>query len=75
MRARISFEAYMSALISLMLLGGALYVILSGSYDQETQKWAFGIIGLIAGVWLRREHSEHAGPSMTAKPRKRSAKP
>jgi len=38
--------------ISFIVLGAALYIILSKKYPDDTQKWAFGIIGLIVGYWL-----------------------
>ena len=30
----------------------ALYVVLSQKYDDETKKWAFSVLTLIAGVWI-----------------------
>jgi hypothetical protein len=30
----------------------ALWVVLSGKYDEETRKWAFSVLSLIAGVWI-----------------------
>ncbi len=30
----------------------ALYVVLSKSYDEETKKWAYSVLTLIAGVWI-----------------------
>ena len=30
----------------------ALFVVLSKKYDDETKKWAFSILTLIAGVWI-----------------------
>lgn len=30
----------------------ALYVVLSKKYDDETKKWAFSVLTLIAGVWI-----------------------
>jgi hypothetical protein len=42
----------MPALVSLALLGGALYVILSKRYSNETSKWAFGTVGTVAGYWF-----------------------
>lgn len=29
-----------------------LYVVLSQKYDDETKKWAFSVLSLIAGVWI-----------------------
>jgi hypothetical protein len=42
----------MRVLISLIVLGSGMYVILSDKYPADTQKWAFGIVGLIVGYWL-----------------------
>ncbi|MCX6902876.1 MAG: hypothetical protein NTW03_05260 [Verrucomicrobia bacterium] len=39
--------------LSLALVACSLCVILSGYYDQAALKWVFGVIGLIAGFWLR----------------------
>ena len=35
------------------LLISAVYVLLKGGYDEATQKWAIGIIGLVLGYWLK----------------------
>ena len=45
----------MMMIVSLVVLGGAMYVILSQKYDSGTQKWAFGAIGSIVGFWLKPE--------------------
>ena len=39
--------------ISLIVLGAALYVILSQKFPDESSKWAFGIVGIILGYWFR----------------------
>lgn len=39
-------------IFSLIFCAAGLYVILSNKYSEETQKWAFGIIGVIVGVWI-----------------------
>jgi hypothetical protein len=39
--------------ISSAALVAALYVILSNGYPDAHVKWAFGIVGLIIGYWLR----------------------
>jgi len=43
----------MPIVVSLAVLGSALYVILSGSYSEAEQKWASGAIGTILGYWLK----------------------
>ncbi len=42
----------MSVIVSLAVLGSALYIILSAGYDASAQKWAFGAVGTIIGYWL-----------------------
>ena len=45
-------QPVMQVLISVVVLGSALYVILSKKYPDATQKWAFGAVGMIVGFWL-----------------------
>ena len=39
-------------LITLIVLGAALYVILSQALDDASEKWAFAIVGTVLGFWL-----------------------
>ncbi len=39
--------------ISLIVLGAALYVILSQNFPDDSSKWAFGIVGIVLGYWFR----------------------
>ena len=41
------------ALISLAVLGAALYVIVSDQYKPEQVAWAAGVAGVVIGYWLR----------------------
>jgi hypothetical protein len=43
----------MQVIVSLALLGAALYVILSHSYSAEDKHWGFATAGTILGFWLR----------------------
>ena len=43
----------MQILVSVALLGAALYVILSKQYASDDAKWAYGIVGTIIGYWLK----------------------
>ena len=45
-------DEFMRILVSLLVLGSSLWVILSGQYEQATQKWAFGAAGTVLGTWL-----------------------
>ena len=44
----------MMVFVSVAVLCSALFVILSGRYDDASQKWAFGSVGTIVGFWCRR---------------------
>lgn len=39
--------------VSMIVLGVALFVILSQSFPSDYNKWAFGMVGLVVGYWLR----------------------
>ena len=39
--------------VSALVLVVAVVIVLSGSYDESYNKWAFGIIGVVVGYWLR----------------------
>jgi hypothetical protein len=50
-----NLKKWMMCLVSVVVLLSSLYVILSGAYDDGTQKWAFGVVGSIMGFWLKPE--------------------
>ena len=39
--------------ISVIVLAVSLYVILSQRFPDDYNKWAFGMVGLVVGYWLR----------------------
>ncbi len=39
--------------ISVIVLGAALFVLLSQKFPDDYNKWAFGMVGLVVGYWLR----------------------
>jgi hypothetical protein len=41
------YKAPLGVLLIIILVTAALYVILSGKYTSDTQKWAYGIVGAI----------------------------
>ena len=43
----------MAIVVSGAALAAALYIILSAGYPDSYSKWAFGMVGLIVGYWLR----------------------
>lgn len=52
-KAAIITSLSMRVLISLTVLGCALWIILNADYSDAHQKWAFGIVGTIVGYWLK----------------------
>jgi hypothetical protein len=42
----------MQVLISLIILGAALWVILSRKYQPTDRHWAYGLVGTVIGFWL-----------------------
>jgi hypothetical protein len=39
--------------VSAIILIACLVVILSNGYPDATMKWAFGLVGVVIGYWLR----------------------
>ena len=56
-RAGISSEQVvplaMRVIVSLLVLGVALYVITSRKFGSDQEKWASGAVGTILGYWLK----------------------
>ncbi len=46
-------QVVVQIIISVVVLAAALYVILEGSYPDKYAMWAFGMVGLVVGYWLR----------------------
>jgi hypothetical protein len=44
---------YAQLVFSGAILGVCLYIVVSGKYDEDYAKWAFGMIGVIIGYWLK----------------------
>jgi hypothetical protein len=42
-----------SALVSLIVLTAALWVILSKKYPPKVEHWAYATVGTVLGFWLR----------------------
>ena len=45
--------AIVRVVISLVVLAVALGVIVSQQFPDDYSKWAFGMVGLVLGYWLR----------------------
>ncbi|WP_421724128.1 hypothetical protein [Bauldia sp.] len=48
----VAYQA-MTIVVSVVVLGAALYVILSAAYAEDTAKWAYGAVGTVVGFWLK----------------------
>jgi hypothetical protein len=48
-----TIRTVMAPLVSVTVLLACLYVILSGGYRPDGEKWAFGSIGTIIGFWFK----------------------
>jgi hypothetical protein len=44
---------WMTAVVTGVVLASSLWVILSKKYGPESGKWAYGVVGIILGFWLR----------------------
>ena len=38
---------------SILILVGCGWIVLSGQYPDDYNKWAFGMIGVVIGYWLK----------------------
>ena len=47
-----TWKFFLCSAMAILLTLSALYVILSGKYGPDTEKWAYGIIGAVLGVSL-----------------------
>lgn len=39
--------------LTVIFVGACLFVILSQAFPEDSNKWAFGIIGVVIGYWFR----------------------
>lgn len=51
----VKVRTVMMVLVSFVVLGSSLFVILSGQYGVDSERWAYGVAGSIVGFWLRPE--------------------
>ncbi len=51
----INLKDFIMVIVTLAVLASSLYIILSETYDEGSQKWAYGMVGSIVGFWLRPE--------------------
>jgi uncharacterized membrane protein len=49
-----AIDVVMKVLVSVVILAVALFVILSKTYDAKAKHWAYGMVGLIIGFWLKQ---------------------
>jgi hypothetical protein len=64
MKYSFNWRVFMQIVLSLGLVASSLFVVLVQRGDASAQHWAFGMIGMVMGFWLRteshnREVSQH----------------
>ena len=42
----------MPAIVSLLVLGSALWILLSRKYPPRTEKWAYSAVSFVLGYWI-----------------------
>lgn len=55
MKSSINWRVFMQVVLSLVLVASSLFVVLTQHGDANAQHWAFGMIGMVMGFWLRAE--------------------
>ena len=53
LRVRKKIQLAMQVTVTILVLAGGGYIVLSGGYSDDTQKWATGLIGTAVGMWMR----------------------
>lgn len=43
-----------SLVLQLIFVAVSFYIILSQKFPSDTQRWAFGTLGLVLGYWLKK---------------------
>ena len=43
----------MQAVVSLAVLGAALFIILTHGFGPDSKRWAYGTVGMVVGYWLK----------------------
>ncbi|TGQ43675.1 MULTISPECIES: hypothetical protein [unclassified Mesorhizobium] len=51
-RPHFTLAQIMAILVSVAVLGSALYVILHGKYPVDTLRWAYSAVGFVFGYWI-----------------------
>jgi hypothetical protein len=53
MLTTINWPLFMQVVLSLVIVAASLCKVLWGNGDTTTKHWAFGMIGMILGYWLK----------------------
>jgi hypothetical protein len=43
----------MQAIVSLAVLGAALFILLTHGFGPDSKRWAYGSVGMVVGYWLK----------------------
>lgn len=58
---RMRIRMIMEVLVSLLLLSVSLWVVINGVVDESSEKYFSGLIGTVAGYWLRPSDRNPSG--------------
>jgi len=48
-----AIKLFVQIFLSLVLTTACLYIILMNNYSTDSSKWAYGMLGLVIGYWLK----------------------
>lgn len=55
---RLSAMEWGPVIVSVIVLASGLFVILSNTYEESTEKWAYGVVGTVMGYWFSQKPKE-----------------
>jgi hypothetical protein len=66
MKYNLNWRVFMQVVLSLGLVASSLFVVLAQHGDASARHWAFGMIGMVMGFWLRAESHDSEGSQQPA---------
>lgn len=46
---------WVRTVLTVIILSAALYIVLSGNFSSDTEKWAFAATGIVLVYWFKSE--------------------
>jgi hypothetical protein len=54
MKMQLNMKVFFALIVSMAVLGVALYIITSAAYAASDKNWAYSVVGTVVGYWLKR---------------------